>query len=323
MKKSAEKTMPSLSRREFVGAAAATAGVAAVGGLASCSPQASSNGGSEDAAEDPLANAEVFYTTCPPECQHHNLIGYVVDGKLVKVESSSLNDCAACACGIARSQMVNDPNRLSMPMKRTGEKGSGEFEEISWDEAFNLIQEKFQEAIDTDGVQSICYVTGSGNFGSMHGPVANAFFAHLGGASTTVGSLCCAGTTAAQIPIYGQRFLDTRNQIENSDYVIIWGTNPAISKRGYHQRFEKVVANGGKVVVIDPIFSESASKASQWIDPYPGTDAAMTLAMLKVVIDEELYDKEYALAHTCAPCLVSKETGEPVLQDANDPASTQ
>lgn len=322
MKKSAEKTMPSLSRRTFVGAAAATAGVAAIGGLAGCSPQgASESEGEETAAEDPLANAEVFYTTCPPECQHHNLIGYVVDGKLVKVESSPLNDCAACACGIARSYMVNDPNRLSMPMKRTGEKGSGEFEEISWDEAFDLIQEKFQEAIDTDGVSSICYVTGSGNFGSMHGPVANAFFAHLGGASTTVGSLCCAGTTAAQIPIYGKRFLDTRNQIENSDYVIIWGTNPAISKRGYHQRFEKVVANGGKVVVIDPIFTESATKASQWIAPYPGTDAAMTLAMLKVVIDEELYDKEYTLAHTCAPCLVSKETGEPVLQDADDPTS--
>lgn len=321
MKDSADKTMPSLSRRAFVGAAAATAGVAAVGGLAGCAPQGGSESEAEESAADPYANAQIFYTTCPPECQHHNLKGYVVDGKLVKVESSEKNDCAACARGIARSYMVNDPNRLSMPMKRTGEKGSGEFEEISWDEAFSMIQEKFQEAIDTDGVQSICYVTGSGNFGSMHGPVAAAFFAHLGGASTTVGSLCCAGTTAAQIPIYGQRFLDTRNQIENSEYVIIWGNNPSISKQGYFQRFEKVIANGGKVVVIDPIFTESASKASQWIAPWPGTDAAMALAMLKVVIDEELYDKEYTLAHTCAPCLVDKKTGEPVLQDADDPTS--
>ncbi len=321
MKKTAEKTMPSLSRRAFVGAAAATAGVAAVGGLAGCAPQGGGNEGDKEDTNDPYANAQIFYTTCPPECQHHNLKGYVIDGKLVKVESSEKNDCAACARGIARSYMVNDPNRLSKPMKRTGDKGSGEFEEISWDEAFDLIQQKFQEAIDTDGVQSICYVTGSGNFGSMHGPVANAFFAYLGGASTTVGSLCCAGTTAAQIPIYGQRFLDTRNQIENSEYVIIWGNNPSISKQGYFQRFEKVIANGGKVVVIDPIFTESASKASQWIAPWPGTDAAMTLAMLKVVIDEELYDKDYTLAHTCAPCLVDKKTGKPVLQDADDPAS--
>ncbi len=299
----------------------AVAGAAAAGGLVGCSPQEGSDAEGDGVAEDPYADAQIFYTTCPPECQHHNLKGYVIDGKLVKVESSDKNDCAACARGIARSYMVNDPNRLSMPMRRSGDKGSGEFEEISWEEAFDLIEEKFLDAIDTDGVHSICYVTGSGNFGSMHGPVANAFFASLGGASTTEGSLCCAGTTAAQIPIYGQRFLDTRNQIEKSDYVIIWGNNPSISKQGYFQRFENVVENGGKVVVIDPIFTESASKASQWIAPWPGTDAAMALAMLKVIVDEELYDEEYAIAHTCAPCLVDKATGEPVLQDADDPVS--
>ncbi|MEG0304042.1 molybdopterin-dependent oxidoreductase, partial [Gordonibacter sp.] len=151
---------------------------------------------------------------------------------------------------------------LKVPLLRDGEKGSGKFKEITWDEAYQLIEDKFKEAIASDGVSSICYVTGSGNFGAMHGPVANAFFAHLGGASTTVGSLCCAGTTAAQVPIYGQRFLDTRNQIEKSKYVIAWGNNPAISKQGYFQRFEKVMENGGKFVVIDPVFSESASKAS-------------------------------------------------------------
>ncbi|MEG0462211.1 molybdopterin-containing oxidoreductase family protein, partial [Gordonibacter sp.] len=140
-------------------------------------------------------------------------------------------------------------------------------------------------------------------------------------ASTTVGSLCCAGTTAAQVPIYGQRFLDTRNQIEKSKYVIAWGNNPAISKQGYFQRFEKVMENGGKFVVIDPVFSESASKASEWVAPWPGTDAALALALLKVVVDEKLYDEEYTLAHTCAPCLVDKATGEPVLQKADDPTS--
>ena len=283
--------MPSLSRRTFVAAAAAT-GAAAVG-LAGCSPSAEEEPEKEGAAVvDPYADAQVFYTSCPPECQHHNLKAYVVDGKIVKVESSELNDCAACARGIARSYMATDPNRLTVPLLLDGEKGSGDFKEITWDEAFDLIEEKFKAAIDSDGVQSICYITGSGNFGSMHGPVANAFFAHLGGASTTVGSLCCAGTTAAQIPIYGQRFLDTRNQIENSSYVIVWGNNPAISKQGYFQRFEKVIENGGKVVVIDPIFTESASKASEWVSPWPGTDAAMALAMIKVVIDEDLYDKE-------------------------------
>lgn len=322
MKESFDTPKPALSRRSFVAAAAATGAIAAAG-LTGCGPKEETKKAAGDTQEvvDPYADAQVFYTTCPPECQHHNLKAYVVDGKIVKVESSELNDCAACARGISRSFMSTDPNRLSVPLLRDGDKGSGKFKEISWDEAFDLIEEKFRDAIDTDGVQSICYITGSGNFGSMHGPVANAFFAHLGGASTTVGSLCCAGTTAAQVPIYGQRFLDTRNQIEKSDYVIVWGNNPSISKQGYFQRFEKVVENGGKVVVIDPIFTESASKASEWVSPWPGTDAAMALAMIKIVVDEDLYDKDYTLAHTCAPCLVDKATGEPALEDTNDPTS--
>lgn len=312
-----------LTRRAFVGAAAG-ASAAAVVGLAGCSPKSAQEAGQDtnsQEADDPYAGAQVFYTSCPPECQHHNLKAYVIDGRIAKVESSELNDCAACARGIARSYMADDPNRLSMPLVRDGEKGSGSFKEVTWDEAFDLIERKFTEAIESDGVHSICYVTGSGNFGSMHGPVANAFFAHLGGASTTTGSLCCAGTTAAQTPIYGQRFLDTRNQIEKSDYVIIWGNNPAISKQGYFQRFEKVVESGGKVIVVDPIFTESASKASEWVAPWPGTDTAMALAMIKVVIDEGLYDEAYALEHTCAPCLVDKATGEPVLESADDPSS--
>ena len=312
-----------LTRRAFVGAAAATAAAA---GLAGCAPAATDDAPADEeglpaTGEDPYEGAEIFYSTCPPECQHHNLKGYVVDGKLVKVESSELNDCAACARGIARAYMTNDPERLTVPLLRDGDKGSGKFKEITWDEAFDLIQQKFDEAIAADGVESICYVTGSGNFGAMHGPVANAFFAHLGGASTTVGSLCCAGTTASIVPIYGQRFLDCRNQIENSTYCVIWGNNPAISKQGYFQRFEKVVENGGKLVVIDPIYTESAAKATDWIAPWPGTDAALGLAMLKTIVDEKLYDEEFLLAHTCAPCLVDKATGTPVLEAEDDPAS--
>lgn len=323
MTKNSERAIDAkLTRRAFVGAAAATAAV----GLAGCAPAATDEAPAKDedlpvTGEDPYANAEIFYSTCPPECQHHNLKGYVVDGKLVKVESSELNDCAACARGIARGLMCNDPNRLTVPLLRDGDKGSGKFKEITWDEAFDLIQQKFDEAIATDGNQSICYATGSGNFGAMHGPVASAFFAHLGGATTTVGKLCCAGVYESVVYIYGKRFLDCRNQIENSTYCIIWGNNPAITKQGYFQRFENMVDNGGKLVVIDPIYTESAAKATDWIAPWPGTDAALGLAMLKTIVDEKLYDEEFLLAHTCAPCLVDKATGEPVMEDPEDPAS--
>ena len=82
--------------------------------------------------------------------------------------------------------------------------------------------------------------------------------------------------------IYGKRFLDCRNQIENSTYCIIWGNNPAITKQGYFQRFENMVDNGGKLVVIDPIYTESAAKATDWIAPWPGTDAALGLSLIHI-----------------------------------------
>ena len=141
-----------------------------------------------------------------------------------------------------------------------------------------MIQEKFQDAIDTDGVHSICYVTGSGNFGAMHGPSPSAFFAHLGGASTTVGSLCCAGTSAAEVLFTDSASLTRATKSEEQCIRIAWGNNPATSKQGYFQRFEKMMENGGKFVVIDPICTESAAKASEWIQPWPGTDAALALA---------------------------------------------
>ena len=121
---------PKLTRRTFVGAAAATAAVVGLAGCSSATDQGATDapegeGELPTTGEDPYANAEIFYSTCPPECQHHNLKGYVVDGKLVKVESSELNDCAACARGIARTYMTNDPDRLTVPLLRDGDKGSG------------------------------------------------------------------------------------------------------------------------------------------------------------------------------------------------------
>ena len=141
MKEHAETAMPALSRRAFVGTAAVTAGAVAATSLVGCG----STGGKkadkqEEAATDPYEGAQIFYSTCPPECQHHNLKAYVIDGKIAKVESSELNDCAACARGIARGFMTKDPDRLTKPLLRTGDKGSGEFKEIEWSEAFDLIQ---------------------------------------------------------------------------------------------------------------------------------------------------------------------------------------
>lgn len=317
MKKSAEKTMPSLSRRTFVGAAAATAGVAAIGGLAGCSPQSDVDSGAT-ADEDPFADCQLVYGCCSPECQHHLLKGYVRDGKLLKVESGEVNECPACGKGFARVEMCSSDKRLTKPLRLVGEKGSGEFEEISWDEAFDLLQEKIQYALDNGGSESIVYDRGSGNFSSLARDLPGAFMSWLGGTQSATGNTCCAGIDSGLTTILGKRTQPTRNEIQNSNYIIAWGTNPVVTMMGYFGRFQQMLDNGGTLCTIDPYYSETADKSQEWLQPWPGSDSALALGMLKIIIDEELYDSEYLLAHTTAPCLIDKSTNAPYFSDPED-----
>lgn len=316
---------PKISRRAFVGAAAATAAVA---GLAGCAPTAEpkdeASGGEvlSFTGEDEFADCELVYGCCSPECQHHLMKGYVRDGKLVKVESGEVNESPACARGFARVEMCNSEKRLTKPLKLVGEKGSGNFEEISWDEAYDLIEEKLRYALDNGGSQSIIVQGGSGNFSSLTSAMGT-LGSWLGGTTAISGNFCCAGIDSGLGTVLGSRTTPLRNELEKADYIIAWGNNPVVTMTGYFGRFQKMMDNGGTLCTIDPFLSETADKSQEWIQPWPGTDSAVALAMLKVVIDEGLTDDEYLIAHTTAPCLIDKKTNAPAFTDPADDTTYQ
>lgn len=317
--KKLDETQFKVSRRTFVKAGAATATVSAVSGLAACTPKEEDEV-AEGTMQDPFAAAEVFYTSCPPECQHHNLKGYVLDGKLVKIESSEHNQSKACARGLARIEMVQSDQRLTVPLLRDGEKGEGKWKEISWDEAFDLIAEKLQTALDERGNEAISYFGCAGNFCNIAMDVGYSFFSYLGGYVPIVGNNCCAAVDEAMIKMFGNRQLTTRQQFKNSDYIIAWGNNPAITLGGYFPWLESMRENGGTLVTIDPRFSETATNSDLWVAPLPGSDSALALGMIKIILDENLYDKDYLLASTTAPCLVAAD-GSLALEDPADESS--
>lgn len=316
---------PKLTRRAFVGAAAATAAAASLGGCAPATEPTEEEGAEAlaETGEDPFADCELVYGCCSPECQHHQLKGYVRDGKLVKVESGEVNESPACARGFSRVEMCNSEKRLTKPLKLVGEKGSGDFEEISWDEAFDLLQEKIQYALDNGGSETIVYDRGSGNFSSLARDLPDALMSWFGGAHFCIGNTCCAGIDAGLSTVLGKRAQHTRNEIENSDYIIAWGNNPAVSMTGYFSRYQAMMEKGGTLCTIDPFLSETADKSQEWIQPWPGTDSALALAMLKVIIDEGLTDEEYLIAHTTAPCLIDKGTNAPAFTDPADDTTYQ
>jgi anaerobic selenocysteine-containing dehydrogenase len=319
--KEAAVTDRDISRRSFVKAGAAVTAIAAVGGgLAACAPKTAPVKEEAAQAVDPFAGAQEFYAACPPECQHHNLKALVKDGKIVKVEAGVANESLPCMRGLSRVEWLNTDVRLTKPLLRDGEKGEGKWKEISWDEATTLVADKLKDAIATVGNAGIVCDSHAGNFNALAGAVAPAFMARIGGGTTLTGTLCCAAVNGATTPMFGRRFYDTRNTIVDATHIIIWGNNPAVTMNGYFDRFEQVMDKGGKIVTIDPVHSESASKSTDWVSIRPTTDSALALGMLKVIVDEKLHNEAFLKAHSTAPCLLDT-SGKPVMQSADDKTS--
>ncbi|MDD5806797.1 MAG: molybdopterin-dependent oxidoreductase, partial [Eggerthellales bacterium] len=105
--------------------------------------------------------------------------------------------------------------------------------------------------------------------------------------------------------------------------IIAWGNNPVVSMTGYFGRFQKMMDNGGTLCTIDPFLSETADKSQEWLRPWPGSDAALTMGMIKVILDEGLQKDDYLKAHTTAPCLIDCATGASFFADAEDTTTYQ
>ncbi len=305
-----------LSRRGFLqatGALGATAALAG-GGL-----KLANQTTAKAIAADPK-KIETFRSSCAMECLHCNLTAHVVDGKLVKVESSEDFHVKGCLRGLSRSEWVNHKDRLRYPMKRVGEKGEGKFEEISWDEALDEIVNKLKETKMELGNQGILFSAHAGNFSSLTNAVGSAFFDFFGGATRHGGQLCCQAVTEVMTPMLGTRYEDTRDTIPDSDYLLCWGNNPVVTMQSYFKDYEEAMSKGAKLVVIDPRFNETAAKAHEWVPIIPGTDTALALGMLKIMVEEDLHDKEFLHKHTGVPFLVDKQ-GDLVRADEEEETS--
>ena len=219
-------------------------------------------------------------------------------GKFLRIEGmkeSPLNKGKNCAKAHAAPQWVYSPQRLKYPMKRAGEKGEGKFEKISWDEALDIIADKLKEQKEKYGPESLAILSparrsysdymyrflmahGSPNYG--HSGICvmqNTFsFAYTVGIASAV----------APAPDY-----------PNSDLVLIWGKQPvyAGASKGSTKFLLEAKGRGTKLIAIKPTMEPDAALSDQWLAIRPGTDAALALSMLNVIISEDLYDKDFVL----------------------------
>ncbi len=260
-------------------------------------------------------------TACPAHCgiDSCGILAHVKGDRIVKLEPAEFpdkKDRRICLRGLVSLDMTYHPDRIKTPLKRIGERGEGKFEEISWDQAYELIVSKLKEISEKYGWKSIGWVLGGPGAGTTK------FGAYLRLASLTQSTRVSAwGYGDAGLPcgsrvIFGHQFpyLYLHGEFWQRKYpelLIVWGTNPAESMPLHNmRRVLDAKESGSQVVVVDPRFTVTASKADEYIGLKPATDSALTLGIMNVIFQNELHDKEFILEHTNGAYLVRTDNGK-------------
>lgn len=175
-------------------------------------------------------------------------------------------------------------------------KRNGVWEEVSWDDALDLCADRLKQIIAESGPLSILNYMGAGTFGVTR-LIANRFFNLLGGVTTASGSLCDAAGEEGQIVDFGHQWAHDPLDHLNSRFIIVWGRNPSHSNVHLVPILKEAREQGAKIVIIDPIRIEVAQQADLHIQPRPGTDIYLALAMGRVILNEGLADSRFIAEH--------------------------
>jgi anaerobic selenocysteine-containing dehydrogenase len=223
------------------------------------------------------------------------ILAYVENGKILKIEGdpdSPLSRGAMCPKGLAQLERMNHPDRLTYPLKRTGQRGEGKWAKISWDEALGTLATKIRETIRDEGERTVCFAQGT--------PKGLEFFLMLRLANllhipnvTGPGSVCHVPREAASNLTCG--FFPIPDYDHEPACVVVWGSNLfQTNEEGIlGSQLRLALDRGAKLIAIDPRKTGIASRADLWLQPRPGTDLALALGILKVIVDRELYDKTF------------------------------
>jgi cysteine desulfurase NifS len=229
-------------------------------------------------------------------------------GRIVNVRADEGSDMGIiCTLGRHSPDIIYSRDRLLYPMKRKGLKGSYNFERISWDEAYEIIVKKLQRIKKEHGAEATAIYTGVGTFelslcdifqpkGVAVSSASSVLFPFGSPNTMGVGALCYVayGMIAPDVTC-GKMLIEMFNDIEHSDMIVVWGTNPSTDLPPIDmKRIVDAHNRGSHVIVIDPRKTRAAKlDRAEWIPIRPGTDGALALGMCNVLIQEELYDEEF------------------------------
>ncbi|MCH9675762.1 MAG: molybdopterin-dependent oxidoreductase [Gammaproteobacteria bacterium] len=232
----------------------------------------------------------VVCTSCDGFCP---VAAKVRDGRVVKVttrEHPFFKD-VICMKGAYAPKSFAHPERLMHPLKRVGARGDGNWQQVSWDDAMDDIADRLTKVVDQYGPESLAVASSVANYGNDNG-LSRRFMNLLGTPNFISGVAYCMGNTAAvNRMVYGWY---PRGDVLNSQCIVLFGHDPR--RHSWTLEYKSIrmaQANGAKLIVLDPRKSQNAEVADVWLPLRAGTDAAMTLGWLNVIIEEGLYDKDF------------------------------
>jgi len=286
-----------MKRREFIQVSSATFGAAAVAGGLTTDWYGTYTSHPTLPDTDGDQVIPTFCELCFWKC---GVLAHVKDGRVTKIKGNPehpLSRGRLCPRGAGGTGLLYDPDRLKQPLIRVNDRGQHSFRTASWEEAMDLVAENMQRISDT------------------YGPEAMALFQHGYGASWFKHLFSAYGSPNVAAPSFAQcrgprevGFIQTfgegvgspeRLDLANAGTIVLIGSHLGENMHNTQvQDFATAIGKGANIIVVDPRFSTAAGKAHHWLPIKPGTDIALLLAWMHVIINENLYDKEYVDQYT-------------------------
>ena len=249
-----------------------------------------------------VSETKIVRGACPQDCPDTCAFLYhVEDGKLVEVTGDPDHPMTRGGLCVKLKNFAEhhyNPDRILHPMKRVGPKGSGQYERISWDEALETIRSEWTKIIEQYGSKAIMPHAYLGHQGTLNGLTSgDAFFNRLG-STIAEKTYCESGSSTAWIMTVGPTGGLDVESLAYSKYIIVWGMNMLNTNLHAWPFILEAREKGAKVVVIDPVRTRTAKQADWHIPIKPGTDGALALGMMNVIIGEKIYDEDYVAKYT-------------------------
>ncbi|HZD60989.1 MAG TPA: molybdopterin-dependent oxidoreductase [Anaerolineae bacterium] len=241
-----------------------------------------------------MSERKVILTTCTRDCPDAcGIHAHVSGGRLVGltgVREHEITRGFLCRRAADYIRRVYSPDRVVRPLRKVG----GRWQEMSWDEAFDLIAASIEKTIDVYGSQAILHYQSGGSLAALK-MFNKRFFNLLGGVTEAVGSLCGGAGIAGQTMDFGYRTSHDPKDLLKSKLIVLWGRNPSVTNTHLIPILKEARAGGAQIVLIDPANTRTAKFCDVHVRPHPGMDGYLVLGMAKIILDSDNMATDFVL----------------------------